>query len=502
MGPRTRFALSVWSSLALFVGCGASPSDSDGGPGGSSTSDGASSSSSSSSGSGSSASSSGSGSPGVGDASSDGAPTPDDSSFGSSDARSSSGSGAGSSGAVVAAISAGGGNTCALLPNGTVECWGYGGGEVGNGSMSDSVTPVAVTGLTGVTAISAGGGGTACALLSNGTVDCWGSTSDGQLGNGTTSSSYSTPVTVTGLTGVTAISVGADSTCALLSNGTVDCWGNTSDGQLGNGTTTGPDTCPDGPCSSIPVAVTGLTGVTAISAGDDSTCALLSNGTVDCWGSNGYGQLGNGTTTGPDTCSGGVDGNPCSTTPVEVSGLTRVTAISAGAGYACALLSNGTVDCWGNTSTGQLGNGTSTGPDTCSGNPCSTTPVKVSGLTGVTAVSAGASNTCALLSNGTADCWGDNFYGQLGIGTSTGPDSCSGYPCSTTPVVVTGLAGVTAISAGSDHICAVLSSGPVDCWGYNQDGELGNGSESGPDSCVQYSESYPCSTTPIAASGL
>ena len=121
--------------------------------------------------------------------------------------------GSGSSGVVVTAIAAGEGCACALLPNGTVECWGYGGygGELGrNGTMSDAVTPVAVTGLTDVTAISVGGS-SACALLTNGTVDCWGDNEFGQLGNGTTSNSL-TPVAVSGLTGVTAIVAGQSTT--------------------------------------------------------------------------------------------------------------------------------------------------------------------------------------------------------------------------------------------------------------------------------------------------
>ena len=200
--------------------------------------------------------------------------------------------------------------------------------------------------------------------------------------------------------------------------------------------------------------------------------------------------------------SGGADGNPCSKTPVAVTGLTGVTAISVRApGTTARCLQRHGRLLGGTILDGQLGNGTLTGPDTCGSNPCSTTPVAVSGLTAVTAISANDWNTCALLSNGTVDCWGDNFYGQLGNGMTTGPDTCSGDPCTATPVAVTGLTGATAISAGSNSTCALLSNGPVDCWGYNQDAELGDGFETGPDSCVRYSESYPCSTTPVAVSG-
>jgi len=213
-----------------------------------------------------------------------------------------------------------------------------------------------------VTAISAGAVST-CALISGG-VDCWGDNSVGELGNGTGSDSF-TPVAVVGpsgvgtLTGVTAISAGYNDTCALISGGTVDCWGYNVAGELGDGTTT---------VSSIPVAVIGLsgvgtlTGVTAISGGDYDTCALISGGTVDCWGSNGWGQLGDGTTTDSLTPVAVVG-------PSEVGSLSGVTAISAGQDDTCALISGG-VDCWGDNYWGQLGNGTTTD---------STVPVTVHG---------------------------------------------------------------------------------------------------------------------------
>jgi len=195
---------------------------------------------------------------------------------------------------------------------------------------------------------------------------------------------------------------------------------------------------------------------TNITAGAYHTCALISDGTVTCWGNNSAGQLGTGS-------------NTASNVPVAVTGgaLTNktVTQITAGAYHTCALISDGTVTCWGNNSAGQLG----TGGTTDSNVPVAVTGGVLANKT-VTQITAGDSHTCALISDGTVTCWGDNGYGQLGDGGTTD---------SNVPVAVTGgvLAGktVTHITAGSDHMCALISDGTVTCWGDNWVGQLGNG---------------------------
>ena len=251
----------------------------------------------------------------------------------------------------------------------TVRAWGYNGdGELGNGTTSSSSTPVQVSDLTGITAIAGEGYGGGYALKSGGTVWAWGNNPDGELGNGTTTSS-STPVQVSGLTGITAIAGGGDDGYALKSGGTVWAWGYGGDGGLGNGTTATD--------SSTPVEVSGLTGITALAGGLNDGYALKSGGTVWAWGYGAYGGLGNGTTTD-------------SSTPVQVSGLTGITAIAGGGDDGYALKSGGTVWAWGNNTDGELGNGTTTTD--------SSTPVEVSGLTGISALAGGLNGGYALVS--------------------------------------------------------------------------------------------------------
>jgi alpha-tubulin suppressor-like RCC1 family protein len=341
-----------------------------------------------------------------------------------------------------------------------------------------------------------GGANHTCILRSDHKVKCWGANGYGQLGDGTTTDRH-TAVLVRGVGGVGTlanvkyfnwaiaaghsdlgaysgrrygaggITTGLGHTCAVVGSvpGKAVCWGSNAYGQLGNGTTAN---------STTPVPVSGLTSVVKISAGGHHTCAISGSfmgGKIYCWGDNSYGQLGNGSTVS-------------STTPVEVPGITNAIAISAGLNHTCAILGWNQVtvrkvECWGLNDHGQLGNKSFTNSSV----PrlvVKSAAAPTAALTTVEAITAGSLHTCAALANETVRCWGADNYGQLGNGThmATG-GSATPVVVKTSPTVATPLKGATAVSAGANFTCAVGffgSAGGFKCWGAGGQGQLDSGS--------------------------
>jgi alpha-tubulin suppressor-like RCC1 family protein len=257
---------------------------------------------------------------------------------------------------------------------------------------------------------------------------------------------------VSGITNAEAISASgpaaATHACALLHSGRIECWGYNGSGQLGDGTTTDALT---------PVFVENISNAASITTSASGSCAVLADGSADCWG---------------DT-----PGASIFAPPAAIPGITSATQIVTSSAYqgahTCVMLTSGQIECEGDNERGELGNGTTTP---------SSTPVPVNGIASATAIASGARHTCALVSGGAVYCWGANYAGQLGDGTTTNR---------TTPVLVAGLPAAHAIAAGEDTTCAILLDGTIRCWGDDTFGELGYNA---------FPSSY--SASPVAISGI
>jgi alpha-tubulin suppressor-like RCC1 family protein len=333
-------------------------------------------------------------------------------------------------------IAAGGAHTCAVLPDKTAACWGdNANGKLGQTGVTILSIPLTVPGLTEVASMAAGAQHT-CALSTSGTVSCWGDNSQGQLGIGSTASK-TMPTAVLGLTDVVALKTHLSSTtCALKSNGSVSCWGSNANGDIGDGAVSSA-------IRTTPVQVANLSEVVSLAKGFGHTCALINDGTVKCWGLNDWGQLGDGTKLNRSLAT-------------AVLGITNAVSISAGDQHTCALLANGSVNCWGRNDDGQLGLGNLIG---------SLTPTLVPGLLSVVALELGSNHSCALNADTSVVCWGYNAAGQLGDGTTTKR---------AVPTTVAGLTNVAALTAGTVHTCALKTDGNMACWGWNGSGQLGD----------------------------
>jgi alpha-tubulin suppressor-like RCC1 family protein len=323
-----------------------------------------------------------------------------------------------------------------------------------------------------------------CARRENGQVLCWGSNYFRELGDNVLrhescppffderpTDCSPRPVVVASLAGAMAMeSGGGHITCASASAASWSCWGlefiSTGTGQPAQLAEATPEPR--------------LSGFVRLGPGGDVVCGVRADGSVGCYGDNRFGQLGDGT-------------RELRRTPVAVSGLAGVAEARTRDGHSCAVKTDGTVLCWGNNESGQLGDGVSDHGTTCRRGvidvDCVTTPVEVSGLRGAAEVALTRNSTCARKTDGTVWCWGASAFGQLGNGTR-GTDS-------NVPVQVSGVTSAAQLAAGSDHVCARLTSGAVVCWGRNFYGQLGD--DATHESCVVASDTTDCSSTPVTA---
>jgi len=377
--------------------------------------------------------------------------------------------------AVAGSLSGGSTHTC-LAKTSNVYCWGMNTLFQVAGSGSIISTPQLVSGLSSPVSVSAGGS-QSCAVQADGLLLCWGNQAGYGFGDGSPNpypigapskiQNASGPLTNIAYVDVGGTYGGADNGCAITRTGALWCWGANLRGQVGDGTQS----------NRTRAVLVNLENVVAVSVGPNHSCAVLQSGEVKCWGKNHVGQLGDSVT-------------PPSTTAFSISpqsaGMLGAVGVSVNGDHSCALINDGTVECWGSNSDGQLGSGTS------GAGSVSSVPTAVSGLENVIGISAGTSHTCAVLSNGTVKCWGDNTTKQGGR---------TGYE-SVTPVVVEGIANATAVSAGAGHTCALIGTNDVKCWGDGSNGILGDGVTTGPSATpvsVEKRVTQTITTSPISA---
>lgn len=345
-------------------------------------------------------------------------------------------------------VSAGVDFSCGVTPLGTAYCWGRNAtGSLGNGTVGNSTTPVAVTMPAGIRFDSVSAGGDhACGLSRDGAIYCWGSNASGQLGTGDVAS-RTTPVQVIAPLGApsvryTNVAAGVQFTCARATSDLAYCWGLNFDGQLGNAQNAGL-----GQSNSQPLEVLGGP-FDVVSAFRGHSCALTDTDFGVCWGSNTTGQLGRGGATSPGDF-----------VPALISGSRRFSAITAGGGHTCAVgLLDRAAYCWGDNAKGQLG--TTLG----GGAVLATFPVEVSGSRTFVSISAGDDLTCAVTTTGGGFCWGSNEFGQLGI------DSQAAQLTPAQPRAVAGNLLFRSIDVGTAHACGVTTDNRAYCWGRANDG--------------------------------
>jgi alpha-tubulin suppressor-like RCC1 family protein len=397
-------------------------------------------------------------------------------------------------------VSAGSTHTCVITVGGSVKCVGNGGAWLGYGDLNDRGLDYTTLGNNlsflqlGVGKIVKGiyaGGAATCALLTTNQVKCWGNNVSGLLGLGDTVSrgdapgqmGDSLPMLDLG-TGRTAkmVAVGSQHMCVLLDTNQIRCWGGNTYGQLGQGDTLARGDTAGEVGDFLPVVHLGTgRSATAVAAGGDTTCALLDNGSVKCWGRNDRGQLGQG-----DVVNRGDEPNEMlSLDSIDLGTGVVAKAIGVGASHACALTTTNQVKCWGANSEGQLGVGDTTNRGAAAGQMGDALPfINLGTKPTVKALAVGAIHTCVQLdlnetitgqiTTNQVKCWGANYNGRLGLGDTVARGVSPSQMGVNLPLVALGTGrSVRAISAGGMQTCAVLDNNRVKCWGGDLDGELG-----------------------------
>ncbi|MFZ4715631.1 MAG: Calx-beta domain-containing protein [Bacteriovoracaceae bacterium] len=385
----------------------------------------------------------------------------------------------------VTSLSAGYGHTCVTVDKNNTstdiaKCWGYNNyKQVANATTSNNIgdqssemgTSLAdiYAPMTNVSQISAGKNHT-CAidgsLVTGGTVYCWGDNSYGQVGDGTGSGTYSTP-TATSVTDAIQIVTGENHSCALRVGGTISCWGRNNAGQIGDDSLL---------TRSSPTAVLSLTGIQGIAAGGDHNCAFKStSNVVYCWGENDYGQLGTNNTTDIGGVAGDMATLAARTYYFNAGGIQK---LSAGLKHSCILLNGGWAKCWGKNLSGQLGQGNTLahGSFTNSLDTLSFIYYNSGLVQTFLDIAAGGNTTCLIGTDHELRCFGENTSGQLGQGNIANVGTSGSDMTSLAPVDL-GLTTETPVkvSVGTNHVCTLLSTGQVKCWGQNTFGQLGLG---------------------------
>lgn len=406
---------------------------------------------------------------------------------GSIDVKGGSGGGGGGEGSASYdnRIATGDNHSCFLTAAGQVKCWGWNNtGMLGYDDNVDRATVAGPNDMSNLTWVDLGGTAKSidagfkftCALMTAGTVKCWGLNTSGQLGQDTVDTAIGdTGGDMAGLTTInfggtaTQMSVGYDHVCVVLTDDTVKCWGDNAAGELGQNNTTDVG---DATTSVTSIPVVGLSSIKSVSAGKNTTCVIFDDNQVKCWGYGSSGALGQNSGSHFGNSSGA---NAVDQSQFAILGSGRTATYLDGSEHTCAVLDNGNAKCWGYNNNGQLGQDSATSIIGTSPSDMESL-VEIDFTADITQIATGAYHTCALLADGNVRCWGDNTYGQLGYNDINDRGATGGDMAALVDINFGNGKEVVEIQAGDNHNCVRFDDDTMRCWGYNLKGQLGQDS--------------------------